>query len=37
MIEAFFGKVPDRVEEAVNIVKGRKKTEGPEIKGGIKG
>jgi len=36
MIEAFFGKIPDRVEKAVNIVKGRKKTEGPDIKGGTK-
>jgi len=34
MIEAFFGKIPDRVEKAVNIVKGNKKTEGPEIKSG---
>lgn len=31
MIKAFFGKIPDRVEKAVNIVKGNKKTEGPEI------
>ena len=27
MIESFFGKVPDMVEKAVNIVKGKKKTE----------
>ncbi len=27
MIEAFFGKIPDMVEKAVNIVKGRKKSE----------
>ena len=27
MIEAFFGKIPDMVEKAVNIVKGRKKGE----------
>lgn len=27
MIEAFFGKIPDMVEKAVNIVKGKKKTE----------
>lgn len=29
MIEAFFGKIPDMVEKAVNIVKGKKKTEPP--------
>jgi hypothetical protein len=30
MISAsFFGKIPDRVEKAVHIVKGKKKTEGP--------
>ena len=29
MIESFFGKVPDMVEKAVNIVKGKKKTESP--------
>jgi len=28
MIESFFGKVPDMVEKAVNIVKGKKKGEG---------
>ena len=27
MVEAFFGKIPDMVEKAVNIVKGKKKTE----------
>jgi uncharacterized spore protein YtfJ len=27
MIEAFFGKIPDMVEKAVNIVKGKKKPE----------
>jgi len=27
MIESFFGKVPDMVEKAVNIVKGKKKAE----------
>ncbi len=27
MIEAFFGKIPEMVEKAVNIVKGKKKTE----------
>ncbi len=27
MIESFFGKIPDMVEKAVNIVKGKKKTE----------
>ncbi len=27
MIEAFFGKIPDMVEKAVNIVKGKKKSE----------
>ncbi len=29
MVEAFFGKIPDMVERAVNIVKGKKKTESP--------
>ena len=28
MIESFFSKVPDMVEKAVNIVKGKKKAEG---------
>jgi len=36
MVEAFFGKIPDMVEKAVNIVKGKKKPEGPEIKDGTK-
>jgi hypothetical protein len=27
MVEAFFGKIPDMVEKAVNIVKGKKKAE----------
>jgi uncharacterized spore protein YtfJ len=27
MIEAFFGKVPDMVEKAINLVKGKKRTE----------
>ncbi len=27
MIESFFGKIPDMMEKAVNIVKGKKKTE----------
>jgi hypothetical protein len=26
MIESFFGRIPDMVEKAVNIVKGKKKT-----------
>jgi len=30
MIEAFFGKIPDMMEKAVNIVKGNKKTERPD-------
>ena len=33
---SFFDKIPNMVEKAVNIVKGRKKAEGPEIKGGTK-
>ena len=33
---SYFGKIPDRVEKVVNIVKGNKKTEGPEIKDGTK-
>jgi hypothetical protein len=37
MIEALFSEIPDRVERAVNIVKGKKKTEWPEVKGGTKG
>jgi len=28
MVEAFFGKIPDMLEKAVNIVKGKKKGEG---------
>jgi uncharacterized spore protein YtfJ len=28
VIESFFGKIPDMVEKAVNIVKGKKKGEG---------
>ena len=36
MIEAFFGKIPDRVEKVVNIANGKKKTEWPDIKGGTK-
>jgi hypothetical protein len=27
IIESFFGKVPDMVEKAINIVKGKKKGE----------
>lgn len=27
MVEAFFGKIPEMIEKAVNIVKGKKKTE----------
>jgi hypothetical protein len=27
MIESFFGRIPDMVEKAINIVKGKKKTE----------
>jgi hypothetical protein len=27
MVEAFFGKIPEMVEKAVNIVRGKKKTE----------
>jgi hypothetical protein len=30
MIESFFGKIPDLMEKAVNIVRGRKKGEGSE-------
>jgi uncharacterized spore protein YtfJ len=30
MIESFFGKIPDMLEKAVNIVRGKKKGEGPE-------
>jgi uncharacterized spore protein YtfJ len=30
MVEAFFGKIPDLVEKAVNIVKGKKRGEGSE-------
>jgi len=26
-VEAFFGKIPEMIEKAVNIVKGKKKTE----------
>jgi hypothetical protein len=33
---SYFGKISDRVEKVVNIVKGKEKTEGPEIKHGIK-
>jgi len=28
MIESFFGKIPDMVEKAVNIIKGKEKTKG---------
>jgi len=27
MVESFFGRIPDTVEKAINIVKGKKKTE----------
>jgi hypothetical protein len=27
MIESFFGRIPEIVEKAINIVKGKKKTE----------
>jgi uncharacterized spore protein YtfJ len=30
MIESFFGKIPDMLEKTVNIVRGKKKGEGPE-------
>ena len=30
MIESFFGKIPDLMEKAINIVKGKKKGEGSE-------
>ena len=30
MIESFFGKIPDLMEKAVNIIKGKKKGEGSE-------
>jgi len=27
MVESFFGRIPDTVEKAINIVKGKKKIE----------
>jgi hypothetical protein len=33
MVEAFFGKIPDMLEKAINIVKGKKKGESSQTGG----